>query len=286
MHELDDELQDIKKEIIESRGLVIKTNNLTNALGADVRSIAKRQQAYERRISWNSATAYVVFVLVVFVALKFAWDARVDQIRAETEQRTAEGERLRKELRDLQKRDEDRARGEMKAAAFYELVRQGKRVEVVEGYDALRKEVLTKGEALVFADAVDRARSELTQQLYQQGLEKARLQRWQEAATAFEEALRFKETSAISPNVRLGLASAYRRLGRQRDAIPLLTDLSESSHDKELQDDSLYELAWCQTEVEAWNDAKGTWRGLLRRFPDSRFAPEGRLQLAQLTMLH
>ncbi|HEY2515059.1 MAG TPA: hypothetical protein VGI39_29540, partial [Polyangiaceae bacterium] len=78
MHEVDEELRDIKREIIESRGLVIKTNNLTNALSADVKSIAKRQQAYERRVSINSATAYIVFVVVALATLKFAWDARVD----------------------------------------------------------------------------------------------------------------------------------------------------------------------------------------------------------------
>src|SRR6202044_1396989 len=97
MHEVDDELRDIKREIIESRGLVIKTNNLTNALSADIKSIAKRQQSYERRISWNSATAYVVFVVVAFATLKFAWDARVDYVTAETQQKTAENERLRRE---------------------------------------------------------------------------------------------------------------------------------------------------------------------------------------------
>ena len=79
MHEVDEELSEIKREIIESRGLVIKTNNLTNALSADIKSIAKRQQSYERRLSWNSAVAYLVFVVVVFVALKLAWDARVEQ---------------------------------------------------------------------------------------------------------------------------------------------------------------------------------------------------------------
>jgi hypothetical protein len=56
MHEVDDELREIKREIIESRGLVIKTNNLTNALSADIKSIAKRQQGYERRLAWNIAT--------------------------------------------------------------------------------------------------------------------------------------------------------------------------------------------------------------------------------------
>src|SRR5579859_533910 len=98
--EFDEELREIKREIIESRASVIKTNNLTNALSADIKSIAKRQQTYERRLSWNSATAYVVFVLVVFTALKFAWDARVDYVAAETQQKTVENDRLRKENRD------------------------------------------------------------------------------------------------------------------------------------------------------------------------------------------
>src|SRR5579885_3153796 len=107
MHEVDEELREIKREIIESRGLVIKTNNLTNALSADIKSIAKRQQTYERRISWNSAVAYIVFVVVVFAALKLAWDARVATVTGETEVYGAENKRLTKELKDAQKRDDD-----------------------------------------------------------------------------------------------------------------------------------------------------------------------------------
>jgi TolA-binding protein len=287
MREVDDELGEIKREIIESRGLVIKTNNLTNALSADIKSIAKRQQSYERRLSWNSATAYVVFVLVAFTALKFAWDARVDYVTAETQQKTAENDRLRKETREAEKRDEDQARAEMKAQAFYELVRQGKRAEMIKGFDALKNEPITKTELAFFADAVDRARNELAAQSYQQGLEKARVQRWQEAATAFEASLENKEDSAVAANVKLGLADAYRHLGHQRDAIPLLTQLAESTVvDKELQDDALYSLAYCQMEIQAWNDAKNTWRSLIHRFPDSHFTPEAKLQLAQLSLMH
>ena len=286
MHEVDDELRDIKREIIESRGLVIKTNNLTNALSADVKSIAKRQGGYERRIAWNSATAYIVFVLVVFVAMKFAWDARVDSIRAETDQKTGENERLRKEARETEKRDEDRARAEQKAVQFYELIRQGKRVEIVDGYEAIKKEPITKAEQAIFADAVERARNELAAASYTQGLDKARVQRWQEAASAYEDSLKYKDASTIAPAVRLGLADAYRHLGRQKDAIPILTGLSDSSQDRELQDDALHLLALCQQDIEAWNDAKNTWRTLVRRFPDSHFTPEGKLQLQGLNALH
>ncbi len=286
VHEVDEELREIKREIIESRGLVIKTNNLTNALSADIKSIAKRQQTYERRLSWNSATAYVVFVVVVFAALKLAWDARVDQIKAETEQRGQDIERLRKEVKDAQKRDEDRARAEARAAQFYDLVRQGKRVELVEQWEAMKKEPLSKAEAAIFADAVERARNELATQLYQQGMDKVRVQRWQEAATAFEESMRYKEDAANGPSVRLGLADAYRHLNRQKDAIPILTALAENPVDKEVHDDALSLLAWCQMDVQAWNDAKNTWRTLIRRFPESRFSGEARMQLGQLNLLH
>jgi TolA-binding protein len=286
MREVDDELQEIKREIIESRGLVIKTNNLTNALSADVKSIAKRQQGYERRIFWNSATAYAVFVLVVFTVLKFAWDARVDAIRSETEQQKQEVERLRKDVKDAERREEERSRAEQKAAAFHELVRQGKRQEIVEGYEAIKKENLSRTEQAVFADAVDRARNELSAQLYQQGLDKARVQRWQEAATAFEESLRYKESSAIAPSVRLALADAYKRLGRPRDAIPILTQLSETSPDREVQDDALLLLAQSQVDIQAWNEAKNTYRNLIRRFPDSRLATTAKIELAQLQVVH
>lgn len=287
MREVDEELGEIKREIIESRGLVIKTNNLTNALSADLKSIAKRQQSYERRISWNSATAYVVFVLVVLTALKFAWDARVDFVTAEMQQKTAENDRLRKETREAQRKDEDQARSEMKAQAFYELVRQGKRVEIVEAFENLKNEPIAKTELAVFADAVDKAKNELAAQSFQLGQEKARVQRWQETATAFEDSLRFKEDSAVAIPAKLGLADAYRHLNRQRDAIPLLTQLTESTYvDKELQDDALYTLAYCEMEIQAWNDAKNAWRSLIRRFPESHFTPEAKLLLAQLTLMH
>lgn len=286
VHEVDEELREIKREIIESRGLVIKTNNLTNALSADIKSIAKRQQTYERRISWNSATAYLVFVVVVFAALKLAWDARVDQIKAETEQRAQDNDRLRKEQREAQKRDEDRSRAEARAAQFYELVRQGKRVELVEQWEQVKKEPLSKAELAMFSDAVERARNELAGQLYQQGMDKVRVQRWQEAATAFEESLKYKDDSAIAPSVHLGLSDAYRHLNRQREAIPILTLLAENPVDKEVHDDALSLLAWCQMDTQAWNDAKNTWRTLIRRFPESRFAGEAKMQLAQLQLMH
>jgi TolA-binding protein len=286
MHEVDDELREIKREIIESRGLVIKTNNLTNALSADIKSIAKRQQSYETRLRWNSATAYIVFVVVVFAALKFAVDARVDAIEAKYMHLGRENTRLNDELTELKERERTRATAAENAQKFYDLIRQGKKLEIVRGWDKMKDQPITKTELAIFEDAVQRAKTDLAVQYYQDGQEKTKLQRWQEAATAFEESLRYNDNSAIAPAVRLALATAYRKLKRQRDAIPILTQLSEQTLDKEVQDDSLYLLASCEMDLEAWNDAKTTWRTLIRKFPDSHWMNEAKLHLAQLTAFH
>jgi TolA-binding protein len=286
MHEVDDELREIKREIIESRGLVIKTNNLTNALSADIKSIAKRQQGYERRLTWNSATAYVVFVVVVFAAIKFIFDARVEAMEATEKHLREENVRIKQDNDELKQREADRHAAELEAAKFYNLVREGKRVDVVKGWDAVKSKALTKAESQFFADAVDKARVEQATLLYLQGLESSRLQRWQEAAGAFEESLRYDDTGAFAPQTKLELSNAYRKLHKQKDAIALLLQIVEPGIDKEVQDDALEQLAWCQTEIEAYNDAKNTWRTLLRRFPDSHFVPEAKLALQTLTQNH
>ncbi len=79
MADVDDEIREIKREIIESRALVIKTSNVLSALAADVKSIAKRQATYERRISWNSWVAYILFAALSFFGLYLANELPEDQ---------------------------------------------------------------------------------------------------------------------------------------------------------------------------------------------------------------
>src|SRR5271154_4798398 len=112
-----DELRDIKREIVESRGLIIKTNNLTNALAADLKSISKRQIGFERRAFWNSAGANLLFVVVVIGVVKFAWDARIDSVTAETSGSKQKVAHAEKDLEDAKKLRDDRARTESEAAA-------------------------------------------------------------------------------------------------------------------------------------------------------------------------
>ncbi len=280
------DLEEIKREIVESRSLTIKTNNLVNALAADLKSIAKRQQTYERRFVLNGATAYVVTIAVVLVLLKFAWEAKLQAVRAENQDGVAKVEQLQKEIKGLQERDEKSTQSTRAAADFYDLVSQNKRRQILEKYPEISRLTLTRTERAVFDAAVERARDELSLIAYQNGLDHVKMARWQEAQSAFEEALRYKANAAHSPQAIYQLAVALRALGQQRVAIPQLMQLSEASADREVMDDAAFLLSQLQIDIQAWNDAKTTLRSFVRRFPKSPLLNDAKGKLAEIELLH
>jgi TolA-binding protein len=286
MDEFGSELEEIKREIVESRSLTIKTNNLVNALAADVKSIAKRQQGYERRLFWNGATFYVVFVGLLLLAGKIVIDARVDAMRANTKDTRDKLERLEKELNILQTREESRARAERKAAEYYSLVVADKRREIIQEFDTISKMDLSRTELVVFEKAVERAKNELSLIAYQTGLDHIRTGRWHEAEQALRESLKYKDDAAHSAQAQFQLARALRSLGRQREGIPILLQLSEASADREVQDDATFLLAQAQVDIEAWNDSKTTLRSFIRRFPNSPHINDARMKLADIQLRH
>jgi TolA-binding protein len=280
------ELEEIKREIVESRSLTIKTNNLVNALAADVKSIAKRQQTYERKFLVNGATAYAVTICVILVLSKFFWDARLDAVKMESKDERDRLALLDKDLKAAQAREDAATRSGRAAAEYYDLVVQNKRRQILDKYPEVSRLSLTKTERSVFDAAVERARDELSLIAYQTGLDHAKMGRWQEAQTDFEESLRLKPNAAHSAQATYQLGLALRALGQQRLAIPQLMQLSEASADREVMDDATLLLAELQIDIQAWNDAKTTLRSFLRRFPKSAYLNDARAKLAELEMLH
>jgi hypothetical protein len=132
----------------------------------------------------------------------------------------------------------------------------------------------------------DKARTSWRAQSFQLGQEKARRAAVAGGGDGLRGLAPLQGRQRRRPEAKLGLAEAYRHLNRQRDAIPLLTQITRVDlPDKELQDDALYTLAHCQTEIQAWNDAKNAWRRSSDASP-TRTSPRGKLELAQLTQMH
>jgi TolA-binding protein len=284
VRDTDDEIREIKNEIIESRGLIIKTNNLTNSLAADIKSIARRQAGYERRFTLNSAVAYGLFATLSFVGLKLWSDVRINEIASEKDELARQVKDLRRDLEEETRRAEKREQAELKAAAFYELIREKDYNRVVEGYEAIRQEQLSKAEAEVFRDTELRFRLQLSVNAYQAGLGLMRTGRYAEAAESFQEAIRLKDDASHVPAVKLDLARSFWHLGRAGEATLLAQEVIDQNIDKELQDDAAWLLSECAEDLGNIDDARNALRLLLRRWPRSALIPDARKRLNDLNL--
>jgi TolA-binding protein len=282
MRDADDEIREIKTEIIESRGLIIKTNNLTNSLAADIKSIARRQAGYERRFLWNSAVAYALFAALSFVGLKLWSDVRIDEMSSEKRELTRQAMGLRRDLEEETHRAEKREQAEVKAAAYYELIRKKDYAKVVEGYEDIRQEQLSKAEAEVFRDTEARYRLQLSTQAYQNALNLTRTGRYAEAAETLKEAISLKDDGGHIPAAKLELARNLLHLNRPAEAALLAQEVIDQNVDKEIQDDAAWLLSQCAEDLGNIDNARNALRLLLRRWPNSSLLPEARKRLNEL----
>jgi TolA-binding protein len=282
MRDADDEIREIKTEIIESRGLIIKTNNLTNSLAADIKSIAKRQASYEQRFNLNSAVAYALFAVLSFVGLKLWSDVRINEIDSEKNDLAREVKQLRRDLSEETRRAEQRDQAEAKAAAYYALIHQKDYARVVDSYDDIQKEQLSKAETEFFRDTEERFRLELSVQAYQTGMNLMTAGRYAEAADSFRTSMKYKEEASHTPAVRFNLAKALRALGRAGEAQVLANAVLEQNIDKDLQDDAAWLLSQCAEDLGNLDEARNALKILLRRWPHSSFAGDAWRRLTDL----
>lgn len=89
---MEKELQEIRKEIIEARNLVIKNDHLLKNLGADLKTFGKKQETFERRNWISSAMAYAIFAALAVGAGVVGAKGWVAQARSEVEVLTARAE--------------------------------------------------------------------------------------------------------------------------------------------------------------------------------------------------
>lgn len=282
MRDVDDEIREIKTEIIESRGLIIKTNNLTNSLAADIKSIAKRKASDESRLNLNSWVAYVLMAALSFFGLRMWSNVRISEIEGEKEELAREVKELRRDLTEETRRAETREQAEASAAAFYRLVQNKERVKVVEGYEALQDQQLSEAEKNFFRDTVERFRLDLSIAAYTTGLGMMRTGRYSEAAESFQEAQRLNDAGAHTPGVKYQLATAYLHLGRYGEAQVMANEVLEQNVDRELQDDAAHLLSLCAEGLGDIDGARDALRLLMRRWPRSALLQEARLRLSEL----
>lgn len=280
------DLKEIKKEIIEARGLIIKSNNLTNSLSAEVRSIAKRQTTYERRMYWNSIAAYVIFVTLLFLAGYFFYYQRQASLENAVSVEKRRADKAENELKELKKAT-DHVETKTEPAdltALYELIKEGMRLEAIEAFEKINSSTFTLLEYKLLKDAIDNFKWDISMMHYSKALELAASKKYADAVEEFKLSLQYKNDAGHAASAKIQMADALRLQGKPREAIAVLQRLLEEYLDRELADDAYWYLALAHEDARQKDEARSVLRSLMRQFPDSQYYRSARIRHAELQL--
>jgi TolA-binding protein len=280
------ELKEIKKEIIESRGLIIKSNNLASALSAEVRSIAKRQTSYERRLTWNSVGAYLLIAVAIWIGLHLMYSQRQGALTAALEAEKARADEAHETLAALkaERGDAKERPGRDSLDNLMVLVETKERQAAIEAYAKLDRETLTPIERKLLDSAILSFRNDLSMQHFTRGLEFVSASKYAEAVEALRAALDYRDEGGHATAAKLQLADALRLQGKPREAIAILQRLLEEQIDRELADDAYWYLAQAYEDAHQKDEARLVLRSLMRQYPDSQHLRAARIRDAELRL--
>jgi len=268
------ELGEIRREVIEARNLVIKTDNLLKNLHAEVKAVGSRQEDFQKRQWRSSAMAYALFaVLALGGAIFYA--------SAKTASSGSERDRLEKTIADLtsqmDKLKTDSAANEQArhaAAEVYKLMTVPSGDERLKGVDALMKLDTARLSMLEKQALNDRAQL-LRKEVGQQALERGKSAvRRNDMGTAVAELSRFvamnpEQDDLLEASYYLGLS--LNALKKHDQAAPYLARFVEGERKAKTREYAMLLLAQSYEQSGQLDKAAETAREAIGTYPMGEF---------------
>lgn len=272
--EVDKELGEIKREVIESRNLVIKTDNLLKNLHAELKSVSKRQEEFEKRKMVSSGVAYVLFAVMAVGAALLISQARVSSAASDKERADKTILDLTQKLETEKKVSTERQAAASRAFEVYRMMTERPGDERLQGVDAFGKMNMDQLSALEKAALKDRAES-LRVEIGQAAFERGKLAfRRNDMGETVKELSRFM---AMNPNkddaadASFFLGCAYNSLRQHDKAVQYLSSFVENDKKSRNRDYAMLLLAQSYEQTGALQKAIDTARDAIGTYPNSEF---------------
>jgi TolA-binding protein len=280
---------ELRREVIESRNLVIKTDNLLKNLHAELKAVGKRQEDFQKRQWISSGVAYVLFLVGVVVAATLIAQGRMANANQEREHLEHAVAELTTQV-NTQKAEMAAATGSAKLAGdVYRMMTNLPGDERLKGIDALMRmdtSKLTPLERQALNDRAELLRKEIGQMAFERG--RAAYHR-NELTTAAEELARFmamnpQDRDAAEASFLLG--TAYNQLRKHDKAAPVLARFVEENKASKNRDYAMALLAQSYEATGQYEKAVEVAREGLGTYPNSQFASmlKARLSTAKRAM--
>jgi tetratricopeptide (TPR) repeat protein len=283
MGDLDKELADIRREVIESRTLVIRADNQLKTLHAEVKTVGRRLEAAIARQRLASATAYALFVLLAVGAGVVVAVVRGAVAGHERERLTQQLADATAALEQKEAQAATAAAASRSAAEVYRLLAEGSledRLKAVPALAHLDQTHLTPLERRALQERMELARREVGATVLERGRQASR--RGEPGAASADLAgflaLNPPEPDALEAAFLLG--AAYARSNRPADAIPLLARVVERDKRPKVREEAMALLALAYEQTGQPQHAAEVARAALEAAPASPWAPAYHSRLA------
>lgn len=282
-NDLERELAEIRREVIEGRNLVIRTDNLLKTLHSEVKAFGGRQKDFERRQFFSSAAAYVMFALLAGAGAFLLSGARSSAANQERDKAVADLKALTQSVEKERGEQASVDSARRAAAEAYRMMTDLPGDRRLEGISALAKVDQNKLDSLerhALADRASALRQELGQTAFERGKAAFRRNEWPGATSELSRFLAMNppESDQLEASFMLGNALVQQR--KYEPAVAPLQRFVEKDRRSKNREWAMTLLAQAYEQTGHPDQAAAVAREALGMYPASQFTPLLKARLA------
>jgi TolA-binding protein len=279
---LAEQVADLSRQITETRNQIIKTANILSNLSGEVRAIGQLHQQNRRSLAYNSAAAYVLFLIVISTSFYFTYRARVERLDFEKDTVVREHAATRSQLEKLNQAVEKRRETETKAAVFYRLSKTGQVEKALKQYPDVAQLPLSRVEAAVFQDWVTASRSRLAFIAYTKAMKAVGDSDWKTATVEFRHSVHYLSDPPHEAALRYYWGISLMKMGDYQEAVEELEKALAADGEKLVSTDIRYQLGTIYEQVGRRDKARSAYEAFLKRNPQSPLARLAQRRLSSI----
>ncbi len=272
-------LDELRREVIESRNMTIKTDNALKTLHAELKVVSGQQDAFQRRTWFSTGAAYVAFAGLCVAGVVVISNTRAASANAERDRLEKQVTDLNETITRLKGESAATLAAEQSAAQVYKQMTTLPGEERLKGIDALGKLDQSKLSAfarLVLQDRATLLRKEVGGGVLEKGKTAFRRQDWGETITQLQRFLSMDPLPEDALEASFFLGNAYFQSRKFEDAIKHLQRYTEADKRAKTRDFALLMLMQSYDMTGGRDLAVATAKEALSSHPGSDF----RLQFA------
>jgi TolA-binding protein len=270
------EMAQLRKEVIEARNLIIKTDNLLKNLHAELKLMGRQHDEQEKRHWMTSVTAYIAFAVLAGVGAIAYARAEVRTARDEAQANEARAAALQKDGEKIRSADAARREAGEKALRVYDLLgseREGPGLnQAVQQALHLDRNLLSALESKTIDDRTAGLRVKMAAGALDRGQKAFRQQDWH---TASQELGRYVELEPkeAEPIVWFHLGNARVQVKEYQGAIVPLENFVKSAGGSKTAQYAGLLLGQAYEETGNARKARDVYERAVNLYPGSEFAP-------------